>query len=333
MRETLHPLPVNTELKLINKKKEEEKMELERVECIWWDGYHNAFTDIIEFKGSYFVCFRHATEHGLEGKGEIYVLKSSDLKNWELLKKFPPLSDSRDPKFFIFKGKLGVLFFAYPDLEKRSLRDSYISYSEDGENFSSLIKISKENLGFWRIRNYGEKIYGTAYRRGEKNEDRGSYLFVSEDGEEFNEVSVIVDGEYANETDLLFEGDTCYAVVRRENFQTPALAISKYPFKEWERYCLNKVVQGPHIFKFKEEIYIAGRIYTPLPQTGILKLDIESKRLIDRIILPSKGDTSYCGSVVKDDIIYLTYYSQHQLGEKESKVGENASGIYLATIR
>ena len=81
-------------------------MEIEKIECIWWDGYHNAFTDIIEFKGNYYCTFRHGTQHGLQGKGEIYILKSSDLKKWKLIRKFPPLKDSRDPKLFTFKGNI-----------------------------------------------------------------------------------------------------------------------------------------------------------------------------------------------------------------------------------
>ncbi|HPC78186.1 MAG TPA: hypothetical protein PK811_07650, partial [bacterium] len=102
-------------------------MEIKEVKCIWWDGYHNAFTDIIKFRDNYFVCFRHATEHySFKGEGEIYVLKSTDLENWRLIKKFPPLKDDRDPKFFIFKEKLGVLFFARTDIDiNKKILDAY----------------------------------------------------------------------------------------------------------------------------------------------------------------------------------------------------------------
>jgi len=309
-------------------------MEIEKIECIWWDGYHNAFTDIIEFKGNYYCTFRHGTQHSLQGKGEIYILKSSNLKNWELIRTFSPLKDSRDPKFFIFKENLGVLFFTYPDINTTTKKDAYISYTDDGENFSSLIKISQDNLCFWRIRNYKEKIYATAYSSGENKDDWGSYLFVSEDGENFEKISTIVKGEYANETDLLFEENKCYAIVRREKMQTPVLSISEYPFEKWENYPLNEIVQGPHIFKYRGKIYVVGRIFkNERPETGILNLDVGRKKLEFEIILPSGGDTSYCGSIVKIDKIYLTYYSQHETWKKESKVGENAAGIYLAVLK
>ena len=312
-------------------------MEIEKVECIWWDGYHNAFTNIIKFKENYYCTFRHATSHGLIGKGEIYVLKSSNLKEWELIKKFPALRDSRDPKLFMFKERLGVLFFAYPDIETKKLRDGYISYSDDGENFSDLIKISKDNLCFWKIRNYKGVLYATAYSAGEKKENWGSYLFASKDGKNFEKLTTILKGEYANETDLFFEEKKCYAVVRRvkRNIrQNSVLGISEYPFKEWKTYYLNEIIMAPAIFKFKEKLYVAGRIIEDENyKTAVLSIDIEKKKVKKEIILPSGGDTSYCGSIVENDNLYLSYYSQHELEKKESKVGENASGIYLAIIK
>jgi hypothetical protein len=311
------------------------------IRCVWWDGYHNAFTDIIKFRNNIFITFRHALEHSVKGKGEIYVIKSNDLENWKLTKKFPNLPDSRDPKFFIFKNRIGVLFFSCPDNPEhyKDWINVYISYY-NGEKFEELIKVENYNLCFWRIRNFNDKLYATAY---ERKLEEGTYLFLSEDGINFKEVSQIVEGEYANEADLLFEKDgVCYAIVRRENFQTPILAISHPPYEKWEKYPLNFIVQGPHIFKFLNKMYIAGRVYikgqNPLSEiknreyetkTGIFELDIKEKKLYLIKILPSSGDTSYCGSIVENGKLFLSYYSQHELNLKESKVCKNASGIYL----
>ncbi len=310
------------------------------IRCVWWDGYHNAFTDIIKHKDRFFITFRHGTSHGRQGKGEIYVIFSKDLTEWGLVKKFPALIDSRDPKFFKFRDKLGVVFGAYSNFEMGKI-DIYISYSEDGINWGKLIKIENYNLWFWRIRNFKEKLYATAY---ELKLEKGTYLYLSDNGINFKQVSQIVKGEYANESDLLFEDDgLCYAIVRRENWQTPIFAISQPPYKKWEKYNLNYIVQGPHIFKFKNQIYIAGRVYIKngnlLSQkedeyetkTAILKIDMENYKLIPIKILPSSGDTSYCGSIVDNERLFLTYYSQHELGLKESKGEKNASGIYLLT--
>ena len=52
-------------------------------------------------------------------------------------------------------------------------------------------------------------------------------------------------------------------VILRNNkkitFSTTCFANSRPPCKEWGRYVLNYIVS--HIFKFKNEIYIAGRVY------------------------------------------------------------------------
>ncbi|MGB9642064.1 MAG: hypothetical protein ACP5JO_06310 [Candidatus Ratteibacteria bacterium] len=83
------------------------------IKCVWWDGYHNAFTDIAKFMDCFFITFRHATQHGAPGRGEIYLIKSNDTENWRLLCKFPAFPDSRDPKLFGFQKQTGSHIFFY----------------------------------------------------------------------------------------------------------------------------------------------------------------------------------------------------------------------------
>ncbi|MCX7704908.1 MAG: hypothetical protein N2115_01440 [bacterium] len=312
--------------------------------CIWWDGYHNAFTDIIRFRDNFFVTFRHATMHAIGGRGKIYVIKSQNANDWKLVTTFPGFPDSRDPKLFVFNNKLWVVFFAVSDDPEffRHWVHVYISYSEDGVNFSRPVKIENYNLRFWRIRNYKNVIYAATCRL--MPDEMGTFLFRSENGIKFDYVSTIVKEDHANEADLLFEDDTCYAFVRREDCKTPVIAISKYPFEKWQRYTMNFVVRGPHIFKFKDKIYCTGRVFlTPdgkiysyikneteyEPKTAIFELDRENMIFKPIKILPSGGDTSYCGSMVYKGKIYISYYSQHELGKRKSKVKEHAAGIYL----
>ncbi len=344
------------------------------INCVWWDGYHNAFTDIINFNGYFYITFRHATSHGVGGRGKIYVIRSKDLKTWDLIKEFPAFPDSRDPKLFRFKNSLGVLFFSCPaDIKKyKEGFKVYIAYSMDGEVFTDPIEIKNYGLCFWKIRNFKEKLFATAYERKKKK----IYMFISEDGRNFEKVSEIIEEDGVNETDLLFEKDgKCFAVIRREDYPIPKmsvskasiLAISKFPYKRWECYPLNFIVEAPNIFKFKGKKYVGGRIFllpssppykvstfselevkeiflTPIGEirnidsfsfvrkTGILELDVENKKLKLVKILPSGGDTSYCGSIINEGILYLSYYSQHELNLRKSKVGEFASGIYIAVF-
>ncbi|MCM8817917.1 MAG: hypothetical protein NC915_00295 [Candidatus Omnitrophica bacterium] len=48
------------------------------IQSVWWDGYHK---DIIRHKDIFFITFRHATKHAVEGKSEIYVIGSKGLKD------------------------------------------------------------------------------------------------------------------------------------------------------------------------------------------------------------------------------------------------------------
>jgi len=310
------------------------------VKCVWWDGYHNAFTDIAKYRDNFYITFRHATEHQRPGKGEIYVIKSKDTEHWELIQKFPALPDSRDPKFFLFQDKLGIVFFGSSDNPDHSR--VFISYSDDGKIFSQLKEIKLSKSWIWRIRNHKGILYATVYKI---TEPFGTFLFKSENGEDFELVSTIVDGDLANEADILFEDEVCYAFVRRENNETPVMAISRFPYTKWERYTMNIVVKGPHIFKFSEKIYCSGRVflrndgrffsYVKNEQekkavTGVVEFDRKDLILRPVTILPSGGDNSYCGHVIDGDKIYISYYSQHELEKRESFVGKNAAGIYLA---
>ena len=66
-----------------------------------------------------------------------------------------------------------------------------------------------------------------------------------------------------------------------------------------------------------------------MKQKQLTWIEYKWKKLNLVKILPNSGDTLYCGSIVENSKLFLSYYSQHELNLKESKGGENASGIYL----
>lgn len=306
------------------------------VRCVWWDGYHNAFTDITEFNGRYYCTFRHSTAHAGE-PGDVYVLASDNLEDWALVTTLSASEDDRDPKFFRFDDRLGVVFYGIPDVSKTPSGVTYVCYSEDGSTYSEPQPIGPENLWFWKIRPFQGRLYATAYSYPTPKSDWGSYLYVSEDGVRFSKVSTIVQGQCANESHALFkEEGTCYVIVRRETDEiTPLLAVARPPYTEWETHELDLKLQGPHIFEFKGQVYLAGRFFPPelLPRTGVASLDLETMEVGEPLIIKSLGwDTSYPGTLVEGDTLYMSYYSRHDLEEKGSKVGDKATGIYLAVM-
>ncbi|MHA1756389.1 MAG: hypothetical protein ACTSVV_06445, partial [Promethearchaeota archaeon] len=75
------------------------------------EAIHNAFTDMVYFKGYFFLTFRSASQHAPTDDSVIKILKSKDAKDWENVKEFKvDGKDIRDPKFGIIGGKL----FIYP---------------------------------------------------------------------------------------------------------------------------------------------------------------------------------------------------------------------------
>ncbi|MGC8805360.1 MAG: hypothetical protein ACP5QD_05450 [Candidatus Ratteibacteria bacterium] len=68
-------------------------------------------------------------------------------------------------------------------------------------------------------------------------------------------------------------------------------------------------------------------------KTAIPELDTKDMIFRPVVILPTGGDTSYCGPMIDSSKLYISYYSQNELEKRESVVGKHATGIYLVTIK
>ncbi len=72
---------------------------IESVEKIWDRGLHNAFTDLIRFRGRWFCTFREGERHAAGQDGQIRVITSSDGESWESAALLATEGvDLRDPK-------------------------------------------------------------------------------------------------------------------------------------------------------------------------------------------------------------------------------------------
>ena len=56
--------------------------ELLNLERVVGDGYHNAFTDLLRWRGHYYLAFRKSEHHGTRPPGKVVVLRSADLRTW-----------------------------------------------------------------------------------------------------------------------------------------------------------------------------------------------------------------------------------------------------------
>ncbi|MDD2708747.1 MAG: hypothetical protein PHV34_12235 [Verrucomicrobiae bacterium] len=314
----------------------EENWKISDVKCVWNDGCHNAFTDLTEFKGNYFLSFRHATEHQPAGRGEIYVLSSPDLVNWKLAQtyQFSQEEDGRDMKFFKLSNRLGMMYTVTSSSGPRTF-NNYVVFSDDGLTFSSPLKIENFNYYPWRNTFHDNKLYLSAYAPAKKG--LSSCLFGTTDGMEFAKISEIApNASHAGESAIIFIGKNCYAVTRDEGRprKNAVLSIANDPYEKWVDCPLAMPVDCAAIFQFKDKIMLAARFWTKpnCSEMAVYSLDIPSKQLHKEAVLPSKGESGHCGVIVQGDKLYVSYYSAH-VKPPASKVSKAfPTGIFLATL-
>ena len=86
------------------------QVKVSNVRKVFDNGEHNAFTDLIRFRGSFYLTFRSCPDgHMVHPTASIIVLRSRDLQRWEQVHRFSvPLRDTRDPHFLVFQEKLFI---------------------------------------------------------------------------------------------------------------------------------------------------------------------------------------------------------------------------------
>ncbi len=84
--------------------------ELNSLQKVVADGYHNAFTDLTYWRGHYYLGYRQAQSHGIDPPGNVILLRSTDLTEWEQVVSFDTGGDDRDPKLLATAECLAVSF-------------------------------------------------------------------------------------------------------------------------------------------------------------------------------------------------------------------------------
>ena len=304
---------------------ESSQVELIDVSKIWDQAPHNAFTDLIMFKGRWYCVFREGEAH-VSPDGALRVITSSDGKTWTsaaLLSS--PTADLRDAKITIAPDDRLTLSGAAALHQPAEFRhQSLIWYSSDGKTWSEPIKIGDPNMWIWRVTWHKGVAYGIGY---DTSGERFIRLYVSRDGVKFDTlVSNLFDRGYPNETSMIFlDDDTCLCLLRRDGDPgTAQLGVAKPPYKEWMWKDLGVKIGGPHIIRLPDSrIVAAGRLYDDQVRTSLLWLDPDAGTATEFLKLPSGGDTSYPGLVFHEGLLWVSYYSSH----------EGKTSIYLAKVR
>lgn len=308
------------------------------VEKIWDKAPHNAFTDLIFFKGRFYCSFREGDGHvpKMGVNGTVRILSSKDGKKWNavaLLEK--PGIDLRDPKLSVTPSGTIMVIMGGSIYENGVLkgRIPHVSFSDKrGTSFSDPEKISiADDIvswgdWIWRVTWHKGTGYAMDYQIGpeERRGNTAFYLLRTADGRHFESIHRFQIDGFPNEATIRFDAhENMHILIRRETGdQMGMFAEASSPYNQWDMYKTNYRLGGPNfVFIAGDKKIIGTRVHEPSVHMGLL---IEDSRgtLREVIHLPSSGDCSYPGMVVKGKWLYVSYYSSH----------EGKSAIYFCRI-
>jgi hypothetical protein len=294
---------------------------------IWDRARHNAFTDLIRFKGHWYCAFREGKSHVCD-TGRLRVITSPDGQEWTSAALMAwDGGDVRDAKLSIAAdGRLmlsGAVRFLKPVEGQTHQSVSWLS--ADGKQWDGPFRIGDPNLWMWSATWYKSTGYSIGYSTAGRRFIR---LYHTRDGEKWTTLAddIFPGGTYANETSLVFApDDTCYCLLRRDSQEATAqLGTAKPPYTKWAWKDLGVRVGGPKMIQLPDGRFLATvRLYDEKVRTGVCWIDAEAGRLHEILTLPSGGDTSYAGMVLHEGLLWVSYYSSH----------ERKTSIYLAKLR
>ncbi|HMR18568.1 MAG TPA: hypothetical protein PKA53_04650 [Sphingobacterium sp.] len=307
------------------------------VKKIWDQGKHNAFPDLIFVKGYYYVAFREGNSHiDNTNDGQVRIIRSKNLKKWETVALFQhETADVREARLscmpdgrILVNLAIGLWKNGYEWLH------SYVSFSDQsGKNFTPIEKVNIDPKippardWIWRVTWQNGIGYGILYKVFPSSSGKPweIVLVKTKDGKNYDFVSSIpVDGS-PNESTVRFDSEgKAYAMIRRESGDKMGmLGVSEYPYTRWDFNSLAWQLGGPNfLFMAQDKLVMGSRFNQPTQaRTGIFVTDLKGN-IAKTIELPSGGDNSYPGMVIRKDKLVVVYYSSH----------EGKSAIYLTKI-
>lgn len=325
------------------------KVKVENIRRAFHNGEHNAFTDLISWKGKIWLTFRSCPDgHMVFPSSRIIVLNSDDARTWRKVHEFSvPLRDTRDPHFLAFKGQLFVYTGTWFSGEGELPRNRYdinkhLGYgvkTADGKNWSKPFQLEGTYGHYiWRAATHNDKAYLCARRkRGYSEKESGagatpimeSAMLESDDGINWRYRSLFQTTK-GNETAFLFRQNGELLAISRSQGREPALLVqANSPYQIVVRKKLTEYIGGPLLTRWKENYVVGGRRFTPNGTRTVLYW-LQNEELKKFADLPSGGDTSYPGFVELDDGTGLvSWYSSH---EKDAN-GKTITAIYLADLK
>jgi len=292
------------------------------VDRIWDNAPHNAFTDLIRFRGRWYCLCREGQDH-ISFDGTLRILTSRDGRRWQAAAALAiPGVDLRDAKLAVTPhDSLMLLAGARAQTAPPSFQ-SMVWFSRDGHTWTGPVTVAEPNYWLWRVTWHKGRCYGIAYSCGNEH---STCLYSSADGKKFTPlVPNLSDRDYANESSLVFaEDDTLLCLLRRDPEQG-LLGISGPPYKHWRWLPLGVRIGGPHMLRLPDGRLVAAmRLYDTQLRTALCWVDRQQGTLTEFLTLPSGGDTGYPGLVWHKKMLWVSYYSSH----------EEKTAVYVARVK
>lgn len=301
------------------------KATLVQVRKIWDQAPHNAFTDLVRFRGQWFCVFREGQAH-VSPDGALRVITSKDGEKWASAALLTSTNaDLRDAKITMTPAGELMLSGAGALHQPAAFKHQSLAwFSKDGQHWSEPVKIGDPNLWLWRTTWHRKTAYGIGY---DTAGERFVRLYSSSDGRKFETlVAKLFDEGQPNETSIVFLPDhSALCLLRRDGKPNSGmLGRAKPPYTNWEWHDLGLRIGGPHMIRLPDgRIVAAARLYDGGARTSLLWLDPKVGTLTEFLKLPSGGDTSYAGLVWHQNLLWVSYYSSH----------EGKTSIYLAKVK
>lgn len=273
---------------------------------IWNGAPYCAFTDLIEFQGQYFCCFRESNSHQDGENGTIRILVSTDAENWTSVASLASTGyDLRDPKFSIDpKGQLMLNMGATVwGANGSETLNSAVTFSADGKTWENVQVLPYTNEWIWHVTWHKGKdapndvAYGCAYSIIETNPQMK--LMQSTDGINYTTTKTFKISKGPTETTLRFlPDDTMVALVRR-NTGGGLIGTSPPPYTDWKWHNTKQNLGGPDFLILPDgEMWASSRAGEVSNGTTVLAtMGINHYKPV--LTLPVGGDCSYPGMVFK----------------------------------
>jgi hypothetical protein len=297
------------------------------------EGFNNAFTDLVFFDNQWFISYRESDRHALGRDGIVKILSSQDGVKWNLVKEYQADNlDLRDAMFVINGDKL-MAYVHGSQYEGKNLvlfKDFKCDYVKGGgwKDLQTVLldrrkgypdRIKGNQAWPWKVTWYKDKAYSYGYGK-----DNFFDFYTSTDGLQFQNM-FFEQNINGTPTEAVLEVDATgiFYVVLRRNEGSTLVGKSTDLGGTFDWFGEIPVINfgGPDFVFYKGGLLVSGRESN---KVILGYYNLETNQYKKLMTLKSGGDCSYAGMVIKENVLWMSYYSGHE--------NQSGTSIYLSKI-